>query len=94
MIKLSGEKKRVGWAVDTGLREYFNAFCQENRMDAEEAAAGAVYLFMQMPPLIQQLALMEVSGRHTSGEDFWHKLRETLDRAADIRFRDIRENQK
>jgi len=70
MTKTS-DKTKPGWAIPTTVKDDFVDFCANMGTLAQEDCAGALFLWLQMPPQIREWAKLAAKGAPVVAPEFW-----------------------
>jgi hypothetical protein len=71
----------AGWPIPADLKERFTEFSRRNSTYAQDACAGALFLWMQMPAQIRAWAIKTAWGEDAVEPGFWQLLLDGLEGA-------------
>lgn len=60
--KRKQEKVQLGWEISVKAKEEFMAWCRQNGIVVQVAAAGAIILYRYLPASVRELAQAHASG--------------------------------
>ena len=69
---------KTGWPIPTKVKDDFVEFCARVESHAQADCAGALFLWLRMPPQIREWAKLAAKGEDAVPPEFWTGLREGL----------------
>ena len=69
---------KTGWPIPTKVKDDFVEFCARVETHAQADCAGALFLWLHMPPQIREWAKLAAKGEDAMPPEFWTGLREGL----------------
>jgi hypothetical protein len=72
--KMNNNTIKLGWSIPLDVREKFTDWCDSVGLKTQDAAAGALVLFPEMPPHLIQECILASKGKPLN-EQFWAEFR-------------------
>ena len=69
---------KPGWPMPRPLKEKFVKFADDVDGKVQGECAGAIWLWMQMPPIVRELAKLEAKGISITADGWWESFARKL----------------